>query len=143
MYKWDAEEGLRLIQKEKVTSFIAAPAITGDLVNAYDKSRHDISTLLILGGGGAHRAPEQVKEIDSLNEIIMPQIGWGMTETNAIGTSAIGDAYADRPSSCGECSAVLQMRCRSLQIERPKDAEGTKNNHSLSPKSPWRPCSED
>ena len=21
-----------------------------------------------------------------------------------------GDAYADRPSSCGECSAVLQMR---------------------------------
>lgn len=110
MYKWDAEEGLRLIQKEKVTSFIAAPAITGDLVNAYDKSRHDISTLLILGGGGAHRAPEQVKEIDSLNEIIMPQIGWGMTETNAIGTSAIGDAYADRPSSCGECSAVLQMR---------------------------------
>ena len=40
----------------------------------------------------------------------MPQIGWGMTETNAIGTSAIGDAYADRPSSCGECSAVLQMR---------------------------------
>ena len=40
----------------------------------------------------------------------MPQIGWGMTETNAIGTSALSDAYAQRPSSCGECSAVLEMR---------------------------------
>jgi long-chain acyl-CoA synthetase len=110
MYKWDAEEGLKLVQKEKITGFTAAPAITGDLVNAYNESSHDISSLLILGGGGAHRAPEQVKEIDSLNDIIMPQIGWGMTETNAIGTSAVGDAYADRPSTCGECSAVLEMR---------------------------------
>lgn len=110
MYKWDAFKGLDLIEKERISGFIAAPAITGDLVNALKTGDYDISSLFVLGGGGAPRAPEQVKEINELNDQIMPQIGWGMTETNAIGTSALSDSYADKPSSCGECSAVLEMR---------------------------------
>ena len=110
MYKWDAFKGLDLIEKERISGFIAAPAITGDLVNALKTGDYDISSLFVLGGGGAPRAPEQVKEINELNDQIMPQIGWGMTETNAIGTSALSESYADRPSSCGECSAVLEMR---------------------------------
>jgi long-chain acyl-CoA synthetase len=40
----------------------------------------------------------------------MPNTGWGMTETNAIGTGIAGDDYLHRPESSGRCSAVLDLR---------------------------------
>ena len=40
----------------------------------------------------------------------MPGTGWGMTETNAIGTGIGGEDYLDRPDSSGRCSAVLDLR---------------------------------
>jgi len=39
----------------------------------------------------------------------MPSTGWGMTETNAIGTGIGGDEYLNRPTSSGRCSAVLDI----------------------------------
>ena len=39
----------------------------------------------------------------------MPHIGWGMTETNAIGTSISGADYLARPASSGRCSQVLDL----------------------------------
>ena len=40
----------------------------------------------------------------------MPSTGWGMTETNAIGTIISGQEYLDRPESSGRGSAVLALR---------------------------------
>jgi long-chain acyl-CoA synthetase len=40
----------------------------------------------------------------------MPNTGWGMTETNAIGTGIVGQDYLERPESSGRCSAVLALR---------------------------------
>ena len=40
----------------------------------------------------------------------MPGTGWGMTETNAIGTGIGGQDYLDRPASSGRCSAVLELK---------------------------------
>ncbi|MGH6958824.1 MAG: class I adenylate-forming enzyme family protein, partial [Caulobacteraceae bacterium] len=40
----------------------------------------------------------------------MPATGWGMTETNAIGTGIAGPAYLDRPASSGQASAVLDLK---------------------------------
>ncbi len=110
MYKWDADEGARLIEAEKIASFIAPAAMTGDLVEAARRNSADLSTLLSVGGGGAPRAPEQVKDIDEAFEGALPGTGWGMTETNAIGTGIGGQDYLDRPASSGRVSAVLDIR---------------------------------
>ena len=63
-----------------------------------------------MGGGGAPRAPEQVKSIDESFSNAKPGTGWGMTETNAIGTSIGGDDYVLRPASSGRCSALLELK---------------------------------
>ncbi len=109
MYKWDVEIGAELIERERITSFSAPAAMTGDLVETARRTNRDLSSLIVVGGGGAPRAPEQVKSISETFDNAMPGTGWGMTETNAIGTGTGGQDYLDRPSSSGRPSAVLDL----------------------------------
>jgi len=110
MHKWDPEEAARLIEQERITTFIAPAAMTGDLVRAGRTTARDLSSLLAVGGGGAPRAPEQVRQIDATFANALPGTGWGMTETNAIGTGIGGEEYLQRPASSGRCSAVMELR---------------------------------
>ncbi|MDP6377531.1 MAG: class I adenylate-forming enzyme family protein [Pseudomonadales bacterium] len=110
MYKWDVALATELIEREGISSVTAPAAMTGDLVAHARLSNHDLSSLLMVGGGGAPRAPEQVRNIDQQFDNARPNTGWGMTETNAIGTGIAGDDYAARPESSGRCSAVLDIR---------------------------------
>ena len=110
MYKWDAELAMQLIESERLTGLMATPAISGDIVRAAQTADYDLSSLIVLGGGGAPRPPEQVREIDNLTEKVVPATGWGMTETNAIGAGIAADDYLKRPASSGQCSAVLDFR---------------------------------
>jgi len=110
MYKWDADAAAALIEKEKISSFVAPAAMTGDLVLAAKVSRYDLGSLLTVGGGGAPRAPEQVKDIKASITTAMPNTGWGMTETNAIGTGIGGEDYLNRPASSGRASAVVDLK---------------------------------
>lgn len=112
MYRWDPELAARLIDRERLTSIVAPAAITGDLVRVASAGGHDLSTLMTVGGGGAPRAPEQVRQIDASFRNAAPAIGWGMTETNAIGTSISGADYLGRPASSGRCSQVLDICIR-------------------------------
>jgi long-chain acyl-CoA synthetase len=110
MYRWDAEKGAELIDRERLTSVTGPAAVTGDLVRVAQTGRYSLATLASVGGGGAPRAPEQVRQIQSSFRQALPNIGWGMTETNAIGTSLIGLDYLAHPSSSGHCSCVLDIR---------------------------------
>ena len=108
--KWDPITAARLIQKEQISSFIAPSTMTGDLVFHAKQNGDNLSSLRSVGGGGAARAPEQVKSIDNAFINAIPNTGWGMTETNAIGTAIAGELYLDRPSSSGFPAAVLDIR---------------------------------
>ncbi len=110
MYKWDVEEALRLIELERITAVMATPAISGDILHASKTSDYDLSTLVVLGGGGAPRAPDQVIAINEMTDNVVPATGWGMTETNAIGAGVAADDYLRYPESSGQCSGVLDMR---------------------------------
>jgi long-chain acyl-CoA synthetase len=110
MHKWDVDEGARLIQTERLTSFIAPAAMTGDLVRLSRDGRYDLSSLISVGGGGAPRAPEQVAQIGKSFGQALPGTGWGMTETNAIGCGINGKEYLERPASSGRCSAVMELK---------------------------------
>ena len=110
MYKWDAEKAAELIERERVTSMSAPAAMTGDLVEVARRTERDLTSLVALGGGGASRAPEQVRAIDRELPNATPNIGWGMTETNAIGTGHSGADYLAHPTSAGRVSPVLDIR---------------------------------
>ncbi|MFT5208460.1 MAG: long-chain acyl-CoA synthetase [Flavobacterium sp.] len=110
MYKWDVALAAELIAEEKINSFIAPAAMTGDLVSFARSHDKDLSSLDVVGGGGAPRAPEQVKSISQSFGKALPNTGWGMTETNAIGTGIGGEDYLAHPSSSGRCAAVLDIK---------------------------------
>ncbi len=110
MYRWDPEHAAELIEREQISSVIAPAAMTGDLVRVAQETKRDLSSLQSVGGGGAPRAPEQVRQIEASFAKALPGTGWGMTETNAIGTGIGGLDYLNRPASSGRCSAVLELK---------------------------------
>lgn len=110
MYKWDVGEAADLIERERITTVVAPAAMTGDLVAFAEREGRDLSSLVTVGGGGAPRSPEQVKRIAGAFGNALPNTGWGMTETNAIGTGIGGQDYLDHPDSSGRVSAVLEIR---------------------------------
>lgn len=110
MYRWDAEEAARLIDQEKLTTMVAPAALTGDLVRLAQEGRYSLASLQYVGGGGAPRAPEQVRQIGASFPQALPNTGWGMTETNAIGAGIGGEDYLARPASSGRCSQVLELQ---------------------------------
>jgi long-chain acyl-CoA synthetase len=110
MYKWDVNRAMDLIDLERISNFSAPPAMTGDLARAAAAAGRSLPTLIGVGGGGAARAPEQVREIDAAFAAAAPNTGWGMTETNAIGLGISGADYLKRPTSSGRVSAVLDIK---------------------------------
>ena len=110
VYKWDVLEALDIIEREQITHFIAVPSITGDLVKAAAGHGRVLDSLLAVGGGGAQRSSQQVRDLNKVFDKASPGTGWGMTETNAIGAGIAGADYLQRPLSSGQCSAVLDMR---------------------------------
>ena len=110
MYRWDPEKAAELIDRERLTSLGGPAAVTGDLIRVAQSGKYSLATLMSLGGGGAPRAPEQVRQIDASFAQAVPNIGWGMTETNAIGAGIVGQDYLAHPTSSGHCSQVLELR---------------------------------
>ena len=110
MHRWDAELAAGLIDREQLSSMVAPAAMSGDLLRVARGGRYSLASLQYVGGGGAPRAPEQVRQIAASFANAMPNTGWGMTETNAIGTGIGGPDYLERPASSGRCSLVLQLK---------------------------------
>jgi long-chain acyl-CoA synthetase len=110
MYKWDANFAAELIDREKIASFVGPAAMTGDLVEISKETNFDLSSLAVVGGGGAPRAPDQVKNIGTAFANALPNTGWGMTETNAIGTGIGGQDYLDHPDSAGRTATIVDVR---------------------------------
>jgi long-chain acyl-CoA synthetase len=109
MYKWDAGKALPIIQEERITNFVGVPTQSWDLVNHPDFDKYDTSSLKAVGGGGA---PAPAALVDKVAKSIKkggPQLGYGMTETNAFGPGNTGKFYADRPTSTGRAIRPMQL----------------------------------
>jgi long-chain acyl-CoA synthetase len=111
MYKWDPGRALALIERERVTNFVGVPTMAWDLLEHPDFARHDTSSLVQVGGGGAPAPPQLVHRIDkSFGGKGRPNIGYGMTETNAYGPQNAGDDYVRKPTSAGRTVPVVEVR---------------------------------
>lgn len=101
MPKWDGGEALRLIEKEKITYFVGVPTMSLELMNHPDRDNYDLSTLTDIAGGGA---PRPVAHVDRLRQAFpnsQPALGYGLTETNAVGCGNFWGNYAAKPASTG------------------------------------------
>ncbi|MGB2331567.1 MAG: class I adenylate-forming enzyme family protein, partial [Pseudomonadales bacterium] len=110
MFRWDAGEALKLIEREKITSLTGVPVMSRELISHPDFHRYDTSSLISVGGGGAQLQPDLVGKIDQTVENARPGTGYGMTETCGIITSIGGDFFVDRPESCGPAMPTFEAK---------------------------------
>ena len=101
MPKWDAGEALRLIDQEKITYFVGVPTMSLELMNHPDRGKYDLSTLTDIAGGGAPRPVAHVERLQKSFPNSQPALGYGLTETNAVGCGNFWGNYAAKPASTG------------------------------------------
>jgi long-chain acyl-CoA synthetase len=107
MHRWDPETALRLIEMERVTNFVGVPTQSWDMLESPAFSKYDTSSLASIGGGGA---PAPVRLVDRVEQGFTrgrPNIGYGMTETNAFGPGNTGDDYVTHPASTGRARTTI------------------------------------
>jgi long-chain acyl-CoA synthetase len=101
MAKWDPGEALRLIEAEKVTYFVGVPTMSLELMQHPDRDKYDLSSLTDIAAGGAARPVAHVKRLQDSFPTAQPALGYGLTETNAVGCGNFWQNYADKPGSTG------------------------------------------
>ena len=101
MRKWDPGEALRLIQDEKVTYFVGVPTMSLEMMQHPDREKYELSSLTDIAAGGAARPVAHVKRLQDSFKSAQPALGYGLTETNAVGCSNFWQNYGDKPSSTG------------------------------------------
>ncbi len=110
MYRWDAGEALKLIERERISTVSGVPVMARELVTHPDFGKHDTSSLLSVGGGGAQIQPDLVDKIEKTVATARPNTGYGMTETCGIITSISGDFFVDKPASCGRAMPSFEAK---------------------------------
>ncbi|MEK6637396.1 MAG: class I adenylate-forming enzyme family protein [Pseudomonadota bacterium] len=107
MPKWDALKAMDLIQREKITNFTGVPLMSFEIMTHPERHKFDLSTLQGLAGGGAPRPVDHVRRLAEEFPTAPPALGYGLTETNAVGCGNYGQNYIDKPNSTGRASAPL------------------------------------
>ncbi|MEZ4217376.1 MAG: class I adenylate-forming enzyme family protein [Myxococcota bacterium] len=111
MYKWDAGRALALVEAERVTALSGVPTMTRELLAHPDAARRDLSSLLVLGGGGSALQPDLVDKIEKSAAKRRPNTGYGLTETSGIITTSMGDFLVAKPASVGPAMPCFETRC--------------------------------
>ncbi|MGZ8998306.1 MAG: class I adenylate-forming enzyme family protein [Allosphingosinicella sp.] len=101
MPKWDPGEALRLIEDEKITYFVGVPTMSLELMQHPDRDKYDLSSLTDIAAGGAPRPVAHVKRLEDSFRGAQPALGYGLTETNAVGCGNFWSNYHDKPASTG------------------------------------------
>jgi len=105
--KWDAEEAMRLIEKERVTYFVGVPLMSMEIYSHPHFDKYDLSSCVTMAAGGAPRPVEHVKRIKEKMGDGFPVIGYGLTETNGVGCSNQNENYLAKPDSTGRATPPI------------------------------------
>jgi len=107
MAKWDAVEAMRLIEAERVTYFVGVPLMSIEMATHPDRAHYDLSSCLSFTAGGAPRPVDHVAIIHKSMPDGFPLLGYGLTETNAVGCANLNENYLAKPGSTGPASRPI------------------------------------
>jgi fatty-acyl-CoA synthase len=88
MRKFDAGEVLRLVERERVTRFLAVPTMLNMILNHPDLGTFDLSSLDLVNMGGAPCPPEMIRRAEALLGCRV-FAGYGLSETTPVLTAAV------------------------------------------------------
>lgn len=107
MPKWDAGLAIRLMAQERVTYFVGVPLMSYEIANHPDRANYDLSACKSFAAGGAPRPVEHVTRIKEAFPNSFPLLGYGLTETNAVGCGNFNENYLAKPGSTGRASKPM------------------------------------
>ncbi len=107
MPKWDAGLAIRLMAEEKVSYFVGVPLMSYEIANHPDREQYDLSACKSFAAGGAPRPVEHVTRIKEAFPGGFPLLGYGLTETNAVGCGNFNENYLAKPGSTGRASKPM------------------------------------
>jgi long-chain acyl-CoA synthetase len=110
MYRWDPEEALQLIEKERIMSFGGVPAMAWQILESPNFHKYDLSSVESVGYGGAPAASELVTRIRQAFPKVESTNGYGLTETSAITTMNVAEDYTEKPDSVGVPVPVCDVK---------------------------------
>lgn len=101
MYKWDANQALELVEREKINSFTGVPTIVLQALASAQQSGRDLSSLQAIGFSGAPAPPELPSQIGNALPRSIPGNGYGLTESSGLISAVWGRDYLSHPGSVG------------------------------------------
>lgn len=105
--KWDPLEAMRLIEREQLTYFVGVPLMSIEIAEHPRRGEFDLSSCQSFAAGGAPRPAEHVGRIREALPHAFPLLGYGLTETNAVGCNNFNENYLAKPASTGPASKPL------------------------------------
>src|SRR5204862_8043284 len=87
--------------REKISYFVGVPTMSLELMTHPDRHQFDLSSLTDIAAGGAPRPISHVERMQREFPNAQPALGYGLTETNAVGCSNFWGNYAAKPASTG------------------------------------------
>ena len=116
MRRWNPQQALALIQKERITQFNGAPSMVMQLLAEPGFDDPAVSgTLGGLGFGGAGLPQSLVQDVLVRRPHSMSGIGFGLTETNGAGAAISGRMFVLRPQAAGQLSPIISLRIVDAQ----------------------------
>jgi long-chain acyl-CoA synthetase len=110
-YKWDLEEALELIQREKIVALAAVPTVVREILESPLLDRYDLSSVAGISSGGAPVPPDLIRKIDNLFvSKVSPGNGYGLTETTSAIVINFGQEYVGKADSVGRPVVVCDVR---------------------------------
>ncbi|WP_066531835.1 class I adenylate-forming enzyme family protein [Sphingobium sp. EP60837] len=110
MRRWDAEEAVHVIEREKVTQFSTVPTMLWDMVNRARLEDADLSSIRNIGSGGQALPLNLLEEVRKLCPHSMLGTGYGMTETSGAIAQAVGADFLAARTSAGRVLPLVDLR---------------------------------
>ena len=100
MYKWNAEAALELIESERISILHGVLTMTWEVMQSPNFATTDLSSLRSVQSGGAPRPPEHLAMmVQKFPDKALPGLGYGLTETNALGAIISGKFISPDPTA--------------------------------------------
>ena len=110
MYRWNPEQALALIERERVTSFGGVPAMVWQVLESPAFNKYDLSSVNSVRYGGAPASPALVTRIRAAFPHVIPRNGYGLTEISCLLSTNSNQFYLAKPDSVGVPIAVCDIK---------------------------------
>jgi acyl-CoA synthetase (AMP-forming)/AMP-acid ligase II len=102
---------LELIERERVTNWTSVPTVVWRVVHDVRVRAFDVSSLRHIGGGGAAWSPAlQDKMREVFGETLSYGIGYGLTESTGLATSASYVELREQPEAVGRPAPTIEVK---------------------------------